>query len=427
MAGNRIFDRAIIAVLPAVLFLPGRSAFAQAVDDSSVCSIERDHCAAQVSASEMYTCALTRTGHVFCWGAGGLGVLGNGSTANALFPVQVPGLGDIVQVSAGGYHTCAVRADGTLWCWGRNDDGEMGNGTYGAGLVDLTPIQVTALGNSVTQVSVGERFTCVRRTDGTAWCWGYNVDGELGLGFFSNMPPNATNVSTPTQVTTLGSDVAEVSCGKADGCAVKTDGTLWCWGSDGFGQLGDGQSGYAENATPRPVTQLGQEVASGLAGWLMTCAVLKDHSLSCWGLEGVGDLGLPSTAGPDTTPQAVTALDHRVRSVAGGYQHACAIERVSERLECWGDVQDNAIDQAFPIYHLHNLLPEPVPFPADRAVDVSIGKTHTCAIRPGGQLFCWGANLFGELGVGDTSQRTAPAAVPLSCGEESVPPPSLVP
>jgi alpha-tubulin suppressor-like RCC1 family protein len=137
------------------------------------------------------------------------------------------------------YHTCAVRTDGTLWCWGRNSDGELG---IGPGASKNTPAQV-GKATDWSLVSSGGYSTyhsCAVKTTGTLWCWGGNTSGQLGDG---------TRISrdTPTQVgsATNWSDVAP---GSNHTCAVRTDGTLWCWGTNHNGQLGDG-TGWMEAPT----------------------------------------------------------------------------------------------------------------------------------------------------------------------------------
>src|SRR5262249_46728698 len=132
-------------------------------------------------------------------------------------PVQVTGSG-FADVSVGGYHTCARKTDGTLWCWGDNVVGMLGDGTTTNRDV---PVQVTALGNSVAEVSAGEDHTCARKTDGTLWCWGYNNDGQLGDG-------TEVSESPPVQVDALGTGVGQVSAGGDFTCARKTDNSLWC-------------------------------------------------------------------------------------------------------------------------------------------------------------------------------------------------------
>jgi alpha-tubulin suppressor-like RCC1 family protein len=142
-------------------------------------------------------------------------------------PTQVTGT-DWTAVSAGFYHTCALKTDGTLWCWGDNTSGQLGLGT-----ASTTPGQVTAGTAPWTVVTAGQSHTCALQADGTLWCWGENADGQLGIG--SNLPSAA-----PVVVTASPSSWSAVAAGGAHTCAVAGDGTLWCWGANVKGQLGIG-------------------------------------------------------------------------------------------------------------------------------------------------------------------------------------------
>ena len=146
--------------------------------------------------------------------------------------MQVTALGtNVAEVAAGGgLHMCARKTDGTLWCWGYNLAGQLGDGTTSVG---FSPVQVAALGTSVAEVAASGSHTCARKTDGTLWCWGDNSNGQLGDG-------TKTNSSSPMQVVAAGTNLAEVTAGGSYTCARKTDGTLWCWGDNNNGQLGDG-------------------------------------------------------------------------------------------------------------------------------------------------------------------------------------------
>src|SRR5262249_8069734 len=125
---------------------------------------------------------------------------------------------------------CARKTDGTVWCWG-------GGGFLGDGVeTSLTPVQVASLGNTVVEISCGDGTSCARKADGTLWCWGSNVFGAVGDG-------TTMDRTTPVQVTTLGSNVAEVSVGDVFACAREVDNSLWCWGNGGRGELGDHGTG----------------------------------------------------------------------------------------------------------------------------------------------------------------------------------------
>jgi hypothetical protein len=175
----------------------------------------------------------------FCWGDNFSGEVGDGSTTVRLTPAAVMGLGNsVAEISANNFFSCARKTDGTLWCWGGNMDGELGNGTTNQ---SSAPVRVAALGNSVVQVSAGDTGACALTNDHILWCWGNNFQGNMGDG-------TTTQRLSPVRVTTLGNTVAEVSMG-VHTCARRLDGTVWCWGNNVTGQLGDN----ATISSPTPV------------------------------------------------------------------------------------------------------------------------------------------------------------------------------
>jgi len=185
-------------------------------------------------------CAVDTSGNVWCWGYGYYGVIGNGYENNSTFavPVMVGGaqLTGVTQISVAYDHACALKSDGTLWCWGYNYYGQIGQGTSGSGTYEyyLAPVQVQALYNDVTGVSVGVDFSCALTSDTTVSCWGYNGSGVLGNGTATGTATVPAQVLTAASGGTAFSGVLEIQVGSwesNDVCALKSGGALWCWGS----------------------------------------------------------------------------------------------------------------------------------------------------------------------------------------------------
>ena len=237
---------------------------------------------AEVAAATTHTCARKDDGTLWCWGANDFGEIGDGSTVSPRpSPVQVTALGTtVVQVDVRGQNTCARKDDGTVWCWGYNRGGEVGDGTTVS--PRPSPVQVTALGTAAVEVATGVLSSCARKNDGTLWCWGANSAGELGDGSSSSRP-------SPVQVTALGACVVQVEVGGAHACARKDDGTLWCWGWNRFGQVGDGTT--EDRHTPVQVSALGASIVEVAVGSSYTCARKNDGTLWCWGRNDTGQLG----------------------------------------------------------------------------------------------------------------------------------------
>jgi alpha-tubulin suppressor-like RCC1 family protein len=150
-----------------------------------------------------------------------------------------------VHIAAGGGHTCGIRTDGTLWCWGDNDSGELGIGNH-TGQDRPRQITTPAAGGWASINATGIYFTCVTRTGGTLWCWGWNISNQLGIG-------GDTDQELPQQVITPAEGGwASVTAGFDHACAARADGTLWCWGYNDNGELGIGN--YTGQDRPRQVT-----------------------------------------------------------------------------------------------------------------------------------------------------------------------------
>ncbi|MFC1482170.1 RCC1 domain-containing protein [Myxococcota bacterium] len=236
-----------------------------------------------IDAGAFFNCALKTDGTVWCWGENSYGQLGDGTQSHRSTPVQVVGPGglgfvtDVAYLDAGGHSSCAVKTDGTVWCWGHNDHGQLGISTATAS--SSSPVQVQLLADAAW-VSGSGAHRCAVKTDGTVWCWGYNDYGQLGDG-------TTTSHYFPTQVTGL-TDVAGLSAGGGHVCAVKTDGTAWCWGYNANGQLGDGTT--TNQYSPTQVIGLAN-VSDLSAGGEHTCAVKTDGTLWCWGNNVDGQLG----------------------------------------------------------------------------------------------------------------------------------------
>jgi alpha-tubulin suppressor-like RCC1 family protein len=214
--------------------------------------------------TKLTTCALTTAGAMKCFGDNNYGELGFGTLmSNSPTAVQPIGLGSgVAEIAVGTNHVCARKTDGTLWCWGDNTGGQLGDGTF---MEHLSPVQVTALGTDVAHVEAGGFHTCVIKTDGSTWCWGYNDYGQVGDG-------TNTWQGAPVPITTLGTQAVELSGGTYHTCARVADGSVWCWGNNDHGQLGDGST--TSRSTPTLVVMsLPVVPASGaLSGALLALA-----------------------------------------------------------------------------------------------------------------------------------------------------------
>ena len=341
-----------------------------------------------VSAATLHTCAIAGDRTLWCWGWNGLGRLGDGTSIDRHVPTQeFSGASDWRMVDTRHGHTCAVKTDGTLWCWGSNLEGRLGDGTSTQRLV---PTQEYTAADNWRSVSAGHDHTCAVKTDGTLWCWGWNNNGRLGDA--------TTSVrGIPTQEYTAATDWQSVSAGYSHTCALKTDGTLWCWGANFDGQLGDNTTTARHVAT--------QEVTAAddwrmvKAGGHFTCGLKTDDTLWCWGRNVNGRLGDNTTTTRHVPTQEISAsIDWQ--TVDAGSAHTCA-NKTDGTLWCWGSNLNGRLGDNTDTQRL-----EPTKeYSAGNWQHVGAGDSHTCGVRAEGAILCWGSNGNGRLGDGSTSER----------------------
>jgi alpha-tubulin suppressor-like RCC1 family protein len=272
-----------------------------------------------VSAGRFHGMALTSDGRVWTWGDNLFGNLGNGTrgpgTGSAL-AAPVAGLAGVVQIGAGTWVSYALRSDGTVWAWGAD------TAVSGA----LTPAQVPGL-TGVTQISVGAGLVLALRSDGTVWSWGSNDSGELGTG-----AGGAGSIDTPIQVNGL-SGVTAIAAGDDTALAVVRRSVIgapsprtsvWAWGADQFGEFGDG----TKDTLPHPVPQVvpGLPQVTGIAvGVHDAFAIGTDGSVWGWGLDNAGQLGNAPQTADVLSPTRTFAPASGVIQISGALDHTLAL------------------------------------------------------------------------------------------------------
>ncbi|WP_394823035.1 RCC1 domain-containing protein [Pendulispora albinea] len=362
-------------------------------------------------------------------------------------------VGNTLQVRGGKYHTCARGRQGALHCWGQGAYGALGND----GSARPLPTRVLVVDDAV-DVQTGARFSCARRASGAVFCWGEDLNLQLG-GPPTKDCGDATidsKCAPVPQVVAGLSNAVQLALGGRHACALTSDGAVSCWGSNDKGQLGKEAAG--DQQSPAPVAGLsgvkriasGEEHACALvgspgrvlcwgandasqasgavadrvtaprevpgltdaveiaAGGKHTCARRANGSVACWGYNYFGQLGNGSTRPTRAAePQAVRALTNAVEIGLGRY-HTCA-RRADGGVSCWGNNPKGELGDG-----TTTARTEPVNVVSlDDAASLALGHLHACAIRAAGPVVCWGDNLGGQLGIGSINKTENPTPVPV--------------
>jgi alpha-tubulin suppressor-like RCC1 family protein len=344
-----------------------------------------------VSVNDLTACAINAAGAVFCWGEGTNGQLGNGTTVSSSSPVPVSGLtSGVSSIAVGGVYSCAIQNRGAF-CWGQNLSGQLGNGGTTQSSV---PVQVTGITAGAVAISAGFSTTCAI-VSGAVKCWGQNTLQQFG---------NNSRVSSPTPVSVSGlsTGVSEISLRRNQSCAV-VNGSQYCWGSNTEGQLGNGT--IAKSNNPIAVSSMSALVSSISAGERSACS-LKNGSAYCWGSNENGNLGDNSLISSDT-PVQVVGLSTGVSDISSSDTHACAV--VNGAAKCWGSNNNGALGNGTSGGYV--MSPVQVNGLTAGVVQVVTGKEFSCALINDGTVKCWGVNTFGQLGNASNTSANTPVPV----------------
>ena len=345
-----------------------------------------------ISTGDDHSCASTEDGQLYCWGAGTYGRLGVDGESDRFLPTSVGSGGPWEFIAAGSDHSCAVAGEGRWQCWGLRPLGSS------------TPTAV-ALDEELTAIAAGESHSCAL-ADGpedSAWCWGHRQNFGIDGG-----SSDTEHHQSPQQITLAHAGGFSIAAGESHTCFVSVVGDAHCWGRGEEGQLGHGP--MQDESIPVEV----DDRLGDIQGWSMlvagehySCGLDVDDELWCWGENDLGQLGLGSNDDDFGTPQRVSSDDGWLH-VAAKFRHTCAID-VEEQLWCWG-------------WNAHGQVGvegegqfEDDPQRVDNSSgwgDVAVGFGHTCGVDGNHQLWCWGRNNHGQLGLGSAEEGVISIAEP---------------
>ncbi|HVM13310.1 MAG TPA: RHS repeat-associated core domain-containing protein, partial [Egibacteraceae bacterium] len=348
-----------------------------------------------ISGGWYHSAAVDSDGNVWTWGHNGYGQLGSGNTTDRLVPAKLANLGGVVAVAASAYNTVALKADGTVWAWGANYAGQVGDGTT---TQRSAPVQVvgppgTGPLTGIVAIASGASHSVALRNDGTVWTWGYNSNGQLGDGSTTDRP-------YADKVAGL-SGVAAVAGAYTSSYALKSAGTVSAWGYNGLGNLGDGTT--SERRTPVHVSGV-SGVTSLSSGYFHVLAAKGDGSVVGWGYNGYGQIG-DGTTTQRNTAVAVPALSAVSSLSANSYFSLAA--RSDGTVATWGW---NAYGQLASGNTTDAWSPQTRPSLANTK-GLAAGANHALSLRPDASASGWGWNGPGTLGDGTTTQRNTPVPV----------------
>jgi alpha-tubulin suppressor-like RCC1 family protein len=297
-------------------------------------------------------------------------------------PAAVAGLTGLVAISAGGGHSVALKRDGTVWTWGYNGEGQLG--TRGAADSRFpTPEQVSALAD-IKAIVAGDRHCLALKGDGTVWAWGNNWHGQLGDG-------TKNHTSSAGQVTGL-SEVTAIAAGMSHSLALRKDGTVWAWGYNDDGELGDGKRKDRLTAFQIPGFS---DVKAIAAGSHHSVALKNDGTVWVWG----GD----KQAGQSATPRRLAGLSQIVAISAGGW-YSLALKQ-DGTVWAWGSIANGEQDDKT----MNEVIRKPVQIKGLTSIaGIAAGMWHSLAIKKDGTVWAWGRNYSGALGDGTETSRRMP-------------------
>jgi alpha-tubulin suppressor-like RCC1 family protein len=376
----------------------------------------------QIATGGEHTCGITGTQRLYCWGSDINGNLGVGTSSSdctaqiggrcSMVPIPVTGAERFVFVTAGEFHTCALTSSGVAYCWGGNYGGQVGAGTVGGEV--RVPTAVIG-GHTFGSISAGRMHTCGIDTSGDTWCWGWDLNGQLGAGvtgadrcrlFYGDEPCSGTPLKVAGTVRFV-----EVMASEKTSCGRALSGAPYCWGAGiGGTDATDCQFGQNANCTRTPLLQVGGTTFTRLGmGQSLRCGQNSDGVLWCWGYEDWGSFGNGTafTGSPDTLVRVAGGKSYS--QVTVGSIHICGLN--GGIVECWGG---NQLGQAGGTIGTDRHTPGPISGGISFASITSGPNAFTnCGISTAGRAYCWGSGGLGELGNGTLTSSADPVLVKL--------------
>ncbi len=408
-------------------------------DIDVVTDVSTDIRVRKISAGQLFTCAILDDSTVKCWGDnihGQLGNATNGEDTDIIAPTAQSAISmssKAINIASGTTHTCASLIDGTVQCWGDNSSGELGNESDTSD--DLTTPTTIDLGRNQAlpiKVAAGARHSCAIMWDHEVKCWGFNENGQLGLGnSTADVGDTSDDMGDSLAIVTMDDNAIDIVAGDNHTCIINSDSLVNCWGDNTSGQLGIGDNSgsndsIGDDESADATTDLGSEsgrtrkVVSIAAGSNHTCVIVDTGDVICWGDNAFGQLGIGDNSGSndkigdDETADTTTDLgtNRTAVQIAAGGDSTCVVLDNSS-LKCWGanikgqlGLEDISVRGDATTDMGDSLLA--LDLGTDRLVQqVVVGYEFACALLDNGSVKCWGDNSTGQLSISDSEDHHA--------------------
>ena len=380
-----------------------------------------------ISSGSIFSCGIIK-GKVYCWGYNDYGELGNNSTKYSLVPVAVDTTGvlkgkTITAISTGYYHSLALASDGTVYSWGENNNGALGNNSTDDSAVPVAVDMTGVLkGKTITAISASAGYSLVLTSDGMVYSWGYNGYGQLGNG---STTESYLPVAVDTTGVLKGKTITAISTSDENSLALASDGTVYSWGNNDYGGLGNNSTN--ESNVPAAVATAGtpmdgKTIIAISAGGCHSLALASDGTVYSWGENNDGALGNNSTkyslvpvavdmtgALKGKTITAISASDNFGSTTKVGHNLALASDGT---FYWWGYDDGNNLDRNA----TGSLVPVAfttagTPMAGKNIIEVAVGYIHSLVLASDGTVYSWGYNDYGELGNNSLINSHVPVQV----------------
>jgi RHS repeat-associated protein len=338
-----------------------------------------------IAAGRFHAVAARSDGTVWSWGTNDVGELGVSNVTYTTFPIQIPGLSNIVNVASGGYFSLALQSNGSVWAWGTNNHGQLGNGTTTS---SIAPVKVTGISNAVA-IGAGAYHSLAVLANGQVMAWGANQSGQLGNGTF-------TQETQPVLVSTL-TNAVEVKAGYYHSLALTASGQAWIWGGGTNGQLGGGYTTGA-SAAPTQISSL-SNITSIAAGAYHNVVLNSNGTVWAWGDNAYGEVGIGNSTNTVWVPTQLSGIG-QVELIGAGFYESEAIGPNPQQPLAWGYVAGDTFYTPIPLA----VSPTFAKF-AD-------GYYASFALANNGDVWAWGYNGSGNFGNGNLQYDGAWTIVP---------------